>query len=359
MKKILKYVIAVVMFLTVGIGFMPILSLGVVELSVADIIKIGFGGRSDGSIVEEVQTLLREYVSDYSYYLLILMLGILFAAAMTAALSNKNAYRASLICQVVINLFAGIMFFQMTDKIRSIRDVIDFFGMGDYIYVISTPAIIWVVVYVIILFLTSYGLLLKEDDTAPAPGDIIEESFHHVRNPRENTPQQKSKEQMYLDRIQELEAQKSRKPKRQAMIDKAPENPVREEDTVADTVADTARLVMPGKVPKAAEKPNPDFQGAIVGKNGIYQSKAYMLKDRIPVYFCGQKQPVVTTRSTGGEGLAKVYYVAEYQEYCVIPMGMKKVFLESGQPLGATREYYLPRGTEIYLEDNRFRFLLA
>ena len=134
---------------------------------------------------------------------------------------------------------------------------------------------------------------------------------------------------------------------------------MREEDTVADTVADTARLVMPGKVPKAAEKPNPDFQGAIVGKSGIYQSKAYMLKDRIPVYFCGQKQPVVTTRSTGGEGLAKVYYVAEYQEYCVIPMGMKKVFLESGQPLGATREYYLPRGTEIYLEDNRFRFLLA
>ncbi|MCF2682736.1 hypothetical protein [Faecalicatena contorta] len=355
MKKILKYVIAVVMFLTVGIGFMPILSLGVVELSVADIIKIGFGGRSDGSIVEEVQTLLREYVSDYSYYLLILMLGILFAAAMTAALSNKNAYLASLICQVVINLFAGIMFFQMTDKIRSIRDVIDFFGMGDYIYVISTPAIVWVVVYVIILFLTSYGILLKEEDTAQVPGDIIEESFHHVRNPRENTPQQKSKEQMYLDRIQELEAQKSRKPKRQVMIDKVPENHMREEDTVADT----ARLVMPGKVPKAAEKTNQDFQGAIVGKSGIYHSKAYMMKDRIPVYFCGHKQPFVTTRSTGGEGLAKVYYVAEYQEYCVIPMGMKKVFLESGQPLGATREYYLPRGTEIYLEDNRFRFLLA
>lgn len=357
MKKILKYIIAVMMFLTVGIGFMPILSLGVAELSIVDIIKIGFSGNENGSIVEEVQALLREYVSDYSYYLMILLFCIVFAAIMTAALSNKNAYIASLICQIIINLFAGIMFFQMFDKIRSIRDVIDFFGMGDYIYVKTTPALIWVVAYVIILFLTSYGLLLKEESKAPNTGDIMDESFHHARNPREQI-QPKNKEQIYLDRIRELEEQKAKKEKRNPLRDQVQEKVYREDDTMADT----ARLAPSDPVPKVnpgTMYSNLNFHGAVVGKSGIYHSKAYMLEDRVPVWFCGQHQPVLVTGSTGGEGLVKIYYIAEYQEYCVIPMGRRMIFLESGQPLGAAREYYLPRGTEIYLLDNRFRFLLA
>lgn len=357
MKKILKYIIAVMMFLTVGIGFMPILSLGVAELSIVDIIKIGFSGNENGSIVEEVQALLREYVSDYSYYLMILLFCIVFAAIMTAALSSKNAYIASLICQIVINLFAGIMFFQMFDKIRSIRDVIDFFGLGDYIYVKTLPALIWIVAYVIILFLTSYGLLLKEESKAPAPGDIMDESFHHARNPREQLPQ-KSKEQMYLNRIQELEAQKAKKEKRNPLGDQVKAKAYREDRTMTDT----ARYVSVEPVPKGNPEPgyiSPDFHGAVVGKSGIYHSKVYMLEDRVPVWFCGQNQPVLVTGSTGGEGFVKLYYIAEYQEYCVIPMGKRMVFLESGQPLGAAREYYLPRGTEIYLVDHRFRFLLA
>ena len=56
---------------------------------------------------------------------------------------------------------------------------------------------------------------------------------------------------------------------------------------------------------------------------------------------------------------AEVYYVAEYQEYCVKPMRKLAVFLESGQPLGAGREYRLPRGMKICMVGKEEVFTLA
>jgi hypothetical protein len=57
--------------------------------------------------------------------------------------------------------------------------------------------------------------------------------------------------------------------------------------------------------------------------------------------------------------LAAVYYISEYQEYCVEVNEKLCVFLESGQPLGKGRDYYLPRGTKIYVKDAGNTFTLA
>ena len=46
---------------------------------------------------------------------------------------------------------------------------------------------------------------------------------------------------------------------------------------------------------------------------------------------------------------AGIYYIREYGEYCAEPFEKRAVFLESGQPLGKGRQYYLPRGTKIYV----------
>ena len=57
--------------------------------------------------------------------------------------------------------------------------------------------------------------------------------------------------------------------------------------------------------------------------------------------------------------MAGVYFIGDYNEYCVEPYEKSAVFLESGQPLGKGRKYYLPRGTRVYVKDKNNQFTLA
>ena len=54
--------------------------------------------------------------------------------------------------------------------------------------------------------------------------------------------------------------------------------------------------------------------------------------------------------------LGNIYYVSQYEEYCIQPLQTMTIFLTSGQPLGKNRFYYLPRGTEIYIKDQTNKF---
>ena len=101
--------------------------------------------------------------------------------------------------------------------------------------------------------------------------------------------------------------------------------------------------------------------GALRGESGIYASQVYPMKERVPVYFGrdSQKRLMIMEQKNMQEVEAEVYYVAEYQEYCVKPMRKLAVFLESGQPLGAGREYRLPRGMKICMVGKEEVFTLA
>lgn len=68
------------------------------------------------------------------------------------------------------------------------------------------------------------------------------------------------------------------------------------------------------------------------------------------VWICSDGVHIFMTKadqSIEHELLAEVFYVAEYEEYWLTPEKKRMVFLESGQPLGEKREYYIPRGTII------------
>ena len=76
-----------------------------------------------------------------------------------------------------------------------------------------------------------------------------------------------------------------------------------------------------------------------------------VLDDKVEVYAVNNGD---IERYEEGNILAKIYYISEYQEYCVEPLEMRTVLLKSGQPLGANRLYYLPRGTEISIKDAKY-----
>lgn len=92
------------------------------------------------------------------------------------------------------------------------------------------------------------------------------------------------------------------------------------------------------------------FSGAIRGLQRMYEKKVYPMSMGEAVWICSDGVHIFMTKadqSIEHELLAEVFYVAEYEEYWLTPEKKRMVFLESGQPLGEKREYYIPRGTII------------
>lgn len=102
-----------------------------------------------------------------------------------------------------------------------------------------------------------------------------------------------------------------------------------------------------------------NFEGAIKGLNGLYRKKIYPLHDRWQVYFIQDSSGNVFLKNENAEAVAGIYYIRKYREYCIEVYQNNVCFLKSGQPLGKNKRYYLPRGTEIFLDDGRNHFLLA
>jgi len=102
-----------------------------------------------------------------------------------------------------------------------------------------------------------------------------------------------------------------------------------------------------------------DFHGGIIGRSGEFQGFGYPLGKMEQVFFQRMEGQVEISKEESEHALASVFYVPEYDEYCLEPFYPLTCFLSSGQPLGKERSYYLPRGSEIYILDWNYRFLLA
>lgn len=102
-----------------------------------------------------------------------------------------------------------------------------------------------------------------------------------------------------------------------------------------------------------------DFHGAILGKSRCYAKKAYPLQEKTRIFIIEDGCEIIVDWYKNPKALAALYYISEYQEYCIEVFSARNIFLHSGQPLGARRTYYLPRGTEIYVIDEENRFELA
>ena len=96
------------------------------------------------------------------------------------------------------------------------------------------------------------------------------------------------------------------------------------------------------------------FEGMILNTN----QKVLILKDRKEVHIVDGDR-IDICRNKQGIILGNIYYVSQYEEYCIQPLQTMTIFLESGQPLGKNRFYYLPRGTEIYIKDQLNKYKLC
>ena len=101
------------------------------------------------------------------------------------------------------------------------------------------------------------------------------------------------------------------------------------------------------------------FYGAIVGLTGAYREKAYPMLMGERVYAGQNEAEELQFNESRSGAVCEISYDEEHQEYHVVPLAMRSVYLRSGQPLGENRIYCLPRGTEIMIGSVSNRFQLA
>lgn len=314
MKEKIKYIVALLIAATISVVFVPLMKIGVIKISLFDIVKIGLQGYGNDSYVELfVGNALRD-LEIYVYVIVIFMIVLLFHAVMVAVLSAKVSYIYAIASGIVMNIIVFIVYAGIKDAYEDIKMAVMFFGQGDSIILSKAPVIIWLGCSIVAIGLSIAGLVMMMKKTERIQtGTINPEDFYYGKNPWQNAGNKNTQYQ---------------------------------------------------KV-----KPIHNFYGGIKGTTGMFSNKIYLLEELVPVSFVKQGTMVFLMKQNEvddnlrmhiiDEVLAEVYYVPQYEEYVVKPMNRLKVYLISGQPLGKGREYYLPRETELYLCKADQKFILA
>ena len=323
MKRKLKYVNAGLFFLSLAFLFMNIVELAIWKFSGFDFLKLGFSGRTEDDWLQYVLYYAQEYFRDLSILLVIVIATALLGVIFSCILSGQAVYILSILASFVDLLCVIFLYVALLTNISNIEDVLSFIGAGSYIGIKHLTVIMWAFMYLIIMCVSVVGLFARDKVKAPVKGDIYPEQFYGRKNGLQRPP-------VYQPPLQQPPVQQP--PVQQPPVEKPVCQP---------------------------EKRYDGFHGAIVGKNPIYAGKALLLAEATKVFFVEDDGNIVTSRYEDEQAVAEIYFADGYQEYCVKPMEKKCIYLESGQPLGAGRIYYLPRGTEVYVKDKKNLFELA
>lgn len=330
MKEKLKYLIALLLLGSVGMLFMPLVKISIVEFSFMGIMKIGLGNYNTNGISGEIAPFVHRYFESDVILFACFVTLILAGAFITAIIKGKKAYIAAIVSCVVNSLAALYICLYSKEKIIKVKSTIYFMGMDQYPKLSYSTIILWVISYIVIIALCIVGIALWKTDKFPETTQIMLEKFDLGKDSYES--------------IVNLEER-----------DMFDERPMGEAENKLEQTS-------PEYIDYGKESSNyriSDFNGVILGKVGFFEGMAFPLKEREEVFFY-RKEGVVLIRDKGKiEDLAGVYYVSEYQEYRINVLKQETVFLDSGQPLGKGRQYYLPRGSEIYITNRENQFILA
>lgn len=315
MKKGLRFIIAVLTLASLGTWFLPIAELMGIKVSIADVlIKAGIGYYDRAGTEAVLYGFLRTYAGVYVWIIAGAAGIVLIESVLIAALRKRASYITALILSVInIGAFLGAFFlFQM--KLDEIEK-----ASGGMVKITYLALFAWIAVYALNVILSMIGIILW-------------------RAPRET-----GEEEIYLEQISRVEAERARR-----QSETAAWAPPQEENRNSGAAA----------VPGQAEAGN-TFSGAISGDNGMYSGKIYPMEDKKEVFFFLRGESAVLSPYEEEGAAAGIYYISEYGEYCTEPFEKNTVFLESGQPLGKGRQYYLPRGTKIYMGSRANSFTLV
>lgn len=297
MKKGLRFIIALLTLGSLGICFLPVLTLMGIEISIADVFMTGINYYDRNSLKGIMCAAAQPYVEPYTWIIAAAAGIILLEAILAAALRKKAAYGMGIIISLVnIGAFAA-MYVILYNKFDEIEKLFSLTRMNGVISISYVSLYAWIAVYALIFLLSVIGLILWRE------------------------PKKADREELYLEQIRRAEAERAREPKT--------------DDAVGS------------------------FTGALVRAGGRYAGKTCPLADRKKFFVSLKEGEAEITSYQENGAAAGISYIEERGEYCMEPFESNMVFLESGQPLGKGRQYHLPRGTKLYISTKRNTFTLV
>ncbi len=317
---------------------LPFIRFGPASLRMLDLLRLMLGNETGLAFNEEILLRLTTYLSPFLYPTAALLIAILAAFLISLCLPQRGACYLALLFSPLLNVGLFFLLRQIWDKLEEVRPALSFFSLEDVLALISTTVLLWFSLWAAVMLCALVCLALSLAVQAKKEQDAFLPEMTAI-----DSPAYRAAEQDYRDEVSRL---------RQAVSSEPPTKPPAETRFEPVTVLPEDPDPLPGG-------PMPAFSGAVLGQSGHYRGLAYPLRDRLAVYFSFDGHEVSLQTDQSPETIAELYYVSQYQEYCLRPLRRLTVFLSSSQPLGANRCYFLPRGTEFYLCGQSHAFSLA
>ena len=347
MKKGLRFIVALLTLASLGVGFIPVLELAGIRVSVVDVFKVGIGYYDKNSLEGMIYAGIQTYVEPYAWFIAGAAGIIIIETVLIAVLRKKAAYITGLIVSLInIGAFLAV-FFILREKFGEIQSALIMISADQAVELSYIPLFAWIAVYALAFILSMIGLILwrkpKEENAEEVYLEQISRAEEDVQKPEDYS--RPGQEPPYAD--QNYRNPEMMHPEQEPSVWAPPEQ----------------KNEVPVSGRAAAEPVHPvsqdDFSGAISGESGLYEGKVYSLTDKKEVFFSIKEGNAVLSPYEEEGAAAGIYYIREYGEYCAEPFEKRAVFLESGQPLGKGRQYYLPRGTKIYVGSRENSFTLV
>lgn len=320
MSKYLKYILAICFAGMLGVAFLPIIEVSIYRLSVFDILKMTLNGSQSIEFLKELQKVMYQYMFKYLILFAIAVALILVATVLCIIQKDEHVYKRSIIYALIVNFYSSCVMFACYKSIETLDFSTDFFQTNPDISLYLITVFIWEMVTLLIILISIMGIKMGKGENVELEEELPElfqEDIHSFEN----------QDIMEEDDPLELEIQEEYK-----QYSEIEEGQQYMEDNYQSDV----------------------FEGMILNKN----QKVLILKDRKEVYITNDNE-INICRNQQGLVLGNIYYVSQYEEYCIQPLQKMTIFLASGQPLGKNRFYYLQRGTEIYIKDQTNKFKLC
>ena len=297
-----KYISGILILLTLEIIFFPVLKISTWDVSLLKMLNMIYG-KSNDTFAGSIQAALKQYMSSYIYMLLFLIILTIAVGVSAWVIRSSAVYCIELAGQAVIVITAVMLFRMIKEKMDMIGSAVSYFGIGNVVQFNMMPFVLWGLLQIAAVVINIYGLM-----------NMGKEEYQKEERRKEFVP------------------------------DYIPTPPYEY----------TGATVPPMNDIHVAHKKQEDFFGAIEGVEIPYTGKVFPMNKGKYIYILKENNNIILKNNQGKEKcLAKIYYDTKYDEYAVIPQKKCCVHLESGQPLGVGRVYYLPRAMKIVIKNEQ------
>lgn len=309
MKSKLRYLSGILMLISLSVIFFPMIKIAGTGISLWNVITAISAKDVDSGIFSEVMNRIGTYAKPYFGGIVFWILFTLLIVILTCILKSKTAYIVAIVGQIVQICLVLMMYVKLKEKLSMIKKIIDFFGIGNSVAFQIMPFVFWTVLQIICFIINIRGLTVKEK----IDWDLIDEMSP---DQKDFGPLKWNEQNHYVPQSKPIN------------IGGGDSNKI-------NTRA---------------------FYGALVGVDKEYAGLVLQMNEKQKVYVWQEEGHILIQKriekSRENEFLADIYYLPEYEEYCITPAKYRTIYLESGQPLGKDRLYYLPRAMKIKVQDS-------